>query len=288
MTQVPTTLSTAYREGRLLPFIGAGVSMGVHWPGPSGLIRGPSWRELVDEAARLLGFDDPELLRVRGEDLQILEYFREQNGGRFEPLTNWLVRDFNPPDDALKENEVLKALALLDGCNLMYTTNFDSFLERALRLNGRKVSVVSTEEEIAKAIRDGALATSTEVCQVVKFHGDLEHQDQMVVSEKDYQKRLSLSTSLDDRLKADLLGRIVLFIGYSFRDWNVSYLYHVLNDIHGDSPDRVANVRGYITVADPSHFEISLFRARRLEVIPITGNDMSNQIATLLTTIGQS
>jgi hypothetical protein len=71
-----------------VPFIGAGISMAVNWERNGQTRRGLSWRELVSHAAELLGFKDPELLRVRGNDLQILEYFRLKRG-EFADLRNW-------------------------------------------------------------------------------------------------------------------------------------------------------------------------------------------------------
>ena len=74
----PIDLKRLYRERRVIPFVGAGASMSVTWEG--GKRRGPSWGEMVNEAARLLGAD-PDLLRVRGTDLQVLEYFAIKKGG---------------------------------------------------------------------------------------------------------------------------------------------------------------------------------------------------------------
>ena len=103
----PNNLKTVYNEGRLLPFIGAGISMSIEWNVGAETRRGPSWSELVNKAADLLGFTDPDLLRVRGTDLQILEYFKQENGNS-TALTNWLVREFQPTNDALKNSSIHK------------------------------------------------------------------------------------------------------------------------------------------------------------------------------------
>lgn len=92
-------LREQYWQGRLIPFIGAGVSASVRWIQDGVEKRGPSWSEMVDQAARDLGFDDPDLLRVRGTDLQILEYFRIKNHGQLSKLTNWLYAEMRPSDD---------------------------------------------------------------------------------------------------------------------------------------------------------------------------------------------
>lgn len=275
-------LQGVYRTGGLLPFVGAGLSMSISWSTDSGSEqRGPSWRELVDQAAIQLGFTTPDLLRVRGEDLQILEYFRERNGGRLAPLSNWMVREFNAPDAVLQESPIIQALAGLKLCSTFYTTNFDDYLERGLSLCGRDVATVATELEVRSLLAERAKDPS--VCEVVKFHGDLNHPDEMVVTESDYRKRLSLATLMDDRLKSDLLGRAVLFIGYSFRDWNVSYLFHLIEQLHGPLPGAASGHRGYITVADPSDFEVRLFRRRQIGVIPVrSGAALSEDVARVV------
>jgi hypothetical protein len=61
--------------------------MGVQWMAGGELRRGPSWRELVDKAAELIGAGDPELLRFRGSDMQIVEYLRIKRGS-IQPLIN--------------------------------------------------------------------------------------------------------------------------------------------------------------------------------------------------------
>src|SRR5437879_5040927 len=121
----PQDLLDVYASGRLIPFVGAGVSMSVSWQEhPGGKTkRGPSWTELVDEAARKLGFSDPSLLRVRGTDLQILEYFELKQFG-FYPLTNWMYAEMRPPDEDLKRSVIHQKLAALKNCNLIYTTNY--------------------------------------------------------------------------------------------------------------------------------------------------------------------
>src|SRR5215208_6101854 len=130
----PSELRDHYWSSRLIPFIGAGVSMSVTWEEGGIKKRGPSWKELVDEAARKLDFDDPELLRVRGTDLQILEYFKIKKHNEFATLTNWLFAKMRPPDDALRDSIIHQRLAELKNSTLFYTTNYDDFIERSFHL----------------------------------------------------------------------------------------------------------------------------------------------------------
>ena len=52
----PEELRRRYQEGRVVPFVGTGVSMSVRWETEGGIQRGPSWSELVDRATEILGF----------------------------------------------------------------------------------------------------------------------------------------------------------------------------------------------------------------------------------------
>jgi hypothetical protein len=268
----PPELRTLYHEGRLLPFIGAGISMSVSWSEGTTIHRGPSWAELVNQASNDLGFSSPELLRVRGTDLQILEYYKTKYNSHTR-LTNWLVRTMNPPDDSLRDSPVHRELAGMTKCSMFYTTNFDDFIERAFVLNGRRCSSIAVEHD---------LSNPTEGCEIVKFHGDLNHPEQMVLSESDFEKRLKLSTPMDFRFRSDVLGKAILFLGYSFRDSNVAYLFRLVNDGLGLLPNSQFGRRAYIAVADPSDFEIRLFRSRNIHVIPINGVRLTLDVADLL------
>src|SRR5688572_23698811 len=133
-TFCPPQLRANYLEGRLLPFIGAGISRSVEWNDNGVVVHGPTWSELVDQATKDLGFATPQLARVRGTDLQILEYFKVKNSGQTAKLTNWLTRLMTPPDKAIEDSAILDALTDLDRCQLLYTTNYDNFIERAFAI----------------------------------------------------------------------------------------------------------------------------------------------------------
>lgn len=267
----PPLLRDRYREKRVLPFIGAGASMAVRWQDGNVTKRGPSWNEMVDRAATELGFS-PALLRVRGTDLQILEYYKAQNSGRIAKLSNWLLGSLRPPDQAIRDSLIHQELARLDNCELFYTTNYDDLLERNFDLNNRSYKIVAAEEQMGMR---GS-------CEIVKFHGDFNHPDKMVVTESDYQERLKLTTDLDLRFRSDLLGRVVLFVGYSFRDTNIPYIFSLFSKQFATLTGNMAGRRAFITVPDPSDFEKTLFRDRNIEVIPIRGSAMSEDVSQLL------
>ncbi len=131
----PAELKRLYGQGRVLPFVGAGASMLVKWAVLGEDRVGPSWSDMVSQAAKILGYEEAELLRMRGTELQILEYFRIKRHN-FAPLTNWMVRHMDAPNTAIQASKVHSALCRLGQCGIYYTTNYDDFLERALRASG--------------------------------------------------------------------------------------------------------------------------------------------------------
>jgi len=269
----PPELKRLYREGKVLPFVGAGVSMSVSWTDKTGNeIRGPSWAQMVNEAARILGFEDPELLRMRGTDLQILEYFAIKKKN-FAPLINWMVRNIDAPDSALTNSILHASLASLEACQIFYTTNYDDFLERSFGLFSRPSHVISTEEDMGFGKMN---------CQIVKFHGDFNNPDEMVMSERHYYRRMRLDGPMDLKLRSDLLGRAVLFVGYSFRDINRAYLFQTVNEMFRNLPNSFSGRRAYIIVQNPSDFERRLFHNRNIEVIAAYGDDRTKAASEII------
>jgi hypothetical protein len=279
MPDWPPDLRDHYRTGRLIPFLGAGVSASVTWAANEEQKKPPTWRELVDHAARELGFSDPDLLRVRGNDLQILEYFTIVRGGS-DSLVNWLVNAVNVPDEALAKSVIHEALAGCTNSQLIYTTNYDDLIERAFALHGRKAVMLAREHDFPGAFA-ASLADPT-TSQIVKFHGDLSSRERMVLTESDYEERLKLETEMDLRLRSDLLGRAVLFLGYSFSDANVSYIFELIREAFEQLPGSRYGRRAFITVADPSHFERQLFERRGIDVIAVDSSRHAEDIAELL------
>jgi hypothetical protein len=209
---------------------------------------------------------------MRGSDLQILEYLRIKQDS-MQPLINWLHASMRPSEDDLRRSVVHRALASLSDCHLVYTTNYDDFIERAMKLHGRSVVTIAAEHDLSQLLAE---------MQVVKFHGDFNRPEAMVLSERDYERRMRLEDAMDLKLRSDVLGRALLFVGYSFRDANVAYLFRLITEHFGDLPQSFAGRRAYIIYPNPSDFEQQLFHARHIQVISISGPDQAGAAAAVL------
>lgn len=202
-----------YRSKKLIPFIGAGFSKRF------GL---PTWSELIDLLAKELGWD-PRVFKLNGDFLQLCEYFVEVRcKGKVGPLRSLLDKKFSMSNEKIKASKSHMLLPKLD-FSIIYTTNFDNLIEKAYALSKKPCHVITNSSDIAD---------SEHSCpQIVKFHGTFENDESLVLTQSHYFKRLDFEHALDIKLRADILGKSLLFIGYSLQDINVRYLLYKLDQL---------------------------------------------------------
>ncbi len=207
MAQPLDELARIIRARQAILFAGAGLSMSV------GL---PSWGELISHMLEELGPDaDAE---SAASYLTLAEYYRLTRGS-IGPLRSWMDRTWSVSESAVRGSRVHELVVALD-FPLLYTTNYDNNLEVAFRLHGKRFVKVANARDIANTVEG--------VPQIVKFHGDFEDDESLVLAETDYFDRLAFDSPLDIKFKADALGRTLLFIGYSLSDLNIRLLLHRL------------------------------------------------------------
>lgn len=218
-------LRNAYAQGRLILFAGAGVSAGL------GL---PTLPQLVAEMARQLGID-PTQFQSYGEFRQLAEYYKIKKGG--DALTAWMAREWHHPTIDVAQSPVHRLIAGSDFSHI-YTTNYDRWLEAAHDAYPTPYVKIASVDDLARA-EDG-------VRQIVKLHGDLDNGAPIVLDESSYFERLSFETPLDIKLRADVLGKSVLFIGYSISDINIRLLFYKLSKIWAHYADPGARPPSYL------------------------------------------
>ena len=235
-TDMLDTLAEAVRDRHAILFVGAGLSMCL------GL---PSWRGLIEHMGKELGRDPVSFADSETDYRTLAEYYRLKKRGLGD-LTCWMAENWNATEDRLRESEAHRLIVELD-FPIIYTTNYDHNLEDALCAFGKDFVRITSVRDIAK-IRNG-------LTQIVKFHGDVDDGDSLVIGETDYFDRLRFESPLDIKLRADALGRTILFVGYSLSDLNIRLLLHRLWRTWAESGAKHDRPRSFVFMPQPSSVE---------------------------------
>ncbi|WP_158789128.1 SIR2 family protein [Granulicella sp. L46] len=194
--------------GKLIPFVGAGLSA---------RFRFPTWSGLLDLIAEDLSWD-PDVFKLSGDYLQLAEYYVAQKGSVGE-LRSKLDKLLNASDEDIIKSKAHEKLSTLN-FPLIYTTNYEDTIERAFKLHGKDCHVIANIDHLQE-MRQG-------VPQIVKFHGTFTDDESLVLTESDYFERLEFESPLDIKLRGDMLGKTLLFLGYSFSDMNIRLMLYKL------------------------------------------------------------
>lgn len=240
---------------KLILFIGAGVSKPLELP---------DWNELIGQLAKELGYNDPKVFALYGDNLTLAEYYKiaKNPSGSSTPLTDWMKKNLTIDKVRIESSAIHKEIAKLR-CSIVYTTNYEEALEEAFAAEGRKHQKIAKIEDLASIPADAI--------QIVKFHGDMNDEESIVLAERDYFERLNFDTPLDIKLRADMLTKSILFLGYSMSDINIRLLSHKLDRLWKESRNADKRPKSYIFMAQPNPIQEKIFQARG--ITPIVGED---------------
>lgn len=300
------------REGRVVPFLGAGVN--IRSPGRAG--RGvslPTGGQLSRQLAELVSYpadDDRDL-----DDLsKVTSYFVETSARSV--LRQELRAVF---DVETEPGPIHHYLASIDAPLLIVTTNYDDNMERALQRAGRPYELVvhptdrkdydasvfwwragasEPEKPVApnKLLLD--LANST---VVYKMHGTMHRNDAQwdsyVVTEDDYVEflsRMAGQSAVPSQFIRHFRSRHFLFLGYGLRDWNLRVLLRSLAMAPASAEPPVAadgsraggasddtgdeRVKSWAIQYKPSAIELELWGARDVRIFDEAIDDFTDSL----------
>ncbi|WP_437626243.1 SIR2 family NAD-dependent protein deacylase [Sorangium sp. So ce1151] len=270
LEQAALPLRQAYQEGRLIPFLGAGFSAPLQLP---------MWRELTGWMGESLGFE-PALFELHGLPPQLAGFFaRERDGGLDSFIAELRARFHAREVDERRRGSLQHKALARRRFPTIYTTNFEHHIEEALRDAGKPVVALSTFDDFARCPAQGA-------CHVIKFHGDLDRPETVVLTEAQYFSRLRLEAAPDQRLRADLLSNTFLFLGYSFSDVDIRYIWYRMEQmrIEGSPPgaQRAPSRRGYWATFGAGLIQPALLEDWHIDVIELDPNDKTKSVVDLL------
>lgn len=203
----PPALLNALRDGRLVVFAGAGVSMGP----PANL---PSFRKLAEQVAQGTG---QSIAASETDDDQFLGRLREDSV-RVHQRTAGILQSGNPKPNGLHRN-LLRLFQRTGDPVRIVTTNFDGLFEQA-----------ADAEELfrknPKVFEAPTLPLGSRFEGIVRLHGSVKEPEEMVLTHRDFGRAyLTEEDGWARRFLVSLFAKhTVLFVGYSHSDTIMTYL----------------------------------------------------------------
>jgi hypothetical protein len=254
LDHLPPPLVDDFLRGRWLPIVGTGFSRNAK--SSSGSL--PDWRGLGEALAADLNEFVPR------DAIDAISAYEEQyDWTRLIDRMGELLRI----DDA-QPGPAHEAFCRA-GFDLVITTNFDFLLERAYESIGQPCQPLLTESQLPQRPFPGQ-------AQLLKLHGDLNHPDELVATEDDFDGFLQRYP-----LKATFLGNLLItrslvLVGYSFDDADARSLWTVIRNRLGS-----LQRRGYVFLLDPTPTERARFARRNITPVTLPGADYGEAFAEL-------
>ena len=260
-------LKDRIQSGTTMLFVGAGVSRGL------GL---PDYQELIGHIAEELGYD-PQIFSTYGDYLTLAEYYLRERGS-IGPLRSWMDRTWHKDGINIGESPVHR-LIVESEYPIIYTTNYDRWLERAFDHHGRKYVKICDASDL-RLIQNG-------VPQIVKFHGDFDNDSSIVLTESSYFERLGFESPLDIKLRADMLNHSVLFIGYSLTDINMRYLFYRFEKLWDRLQRENGKPKSYIFLSRPNPVLETVLKRRGIQTVHSERDDPTEGLQVFLEELRQ-
>ena len=309
-------IADLFKEGAIVPFLGAGVNFGMRKPPDA------QWNEKTSkflpsgaELSRFLAGDSgfPSQEKQDLDDLAKVAAFYVEAAER-KTLTDQLHRFFDqdfPPCD------IHKYLTEIPAPLLIVTTNYDDLTERAFATAGREYDIVvhaNDSREVAGSVlwwKAGAAEPEPvppaklfidlkKTTVIYKMHGTVDRRskwDNYVITEDDYVdflSRMTGQTAVPALFMKTFRNRHFLFLGYGLRDWNLRV---VLRNLRGILPgaantatatdqeeqtavteEEEVTLRSWAIQFQPSDLEKGLWNARGVKIYDVDINEFVRRL----------
>ncbi len=209
-----TSFVSALKEKNAAIFAGAGFSKA------SGFV---DWKELMRDIAIDLGLDvDKET-----DLIAIAQYHINERLGNRNIINQSIIDHFTKDAEVTENHKILAELPI----TTYWTTNYDNLIERSLEAAGKTpdTKIISENICITKSKRDAV---------IYKMHGDASLPNDAVLTKEDYETYELNRSAYSIVLQADLVSKTFLFVGFSFEDPNLIYIFTRIKNLLGTKSTR--------------------------------------------------
>lgn len=242
-------------NGRASVFVGAGFSKNAN------LISGgslpPNWNQLGDLFFEKTRNHRPNMTELAYASVLRLAEDVENMYGR-DALYKLICDAVN--DDKLEPSDVHYRLLALPWNNV-YTTNYDTLLEKSLTRQGehkcRQYSVITSDQAIG--------AASPPI--LMKLHGDIDDPSSIIITEEDYRTYPSKHPAMINHIQNTIMMETMVLIGFSGNDPNFRQWLGWVRDALRDKQRKIF----LLSVEDLSDVDKMAFERKNVIVVDLNG-----------------
>ena len=234
-------IQEASKQGRLVVFVGAGVSNN------SGV---PTWSKMIHEMKNDCGADQET------DELKIAQLYKDARGEKVYMDKVKEILKYN----SVIPNDIHKAILDLNPCHII-TTNYDNLIEQEIENEFKQFDIIREDKDMPNMSYPNSL---------IKMHGDYDTHN-IVLTESDYYnygKNFPLIRSFVLSLFA---SKLVVFVGFSFADLNLKMILNDLRSVLHDSMQRVY----LISDTKPSQIVNSYYENKGINVVYLEEEDIA-------------
>jgi hypothetical protein len=196
-------------QGTATIFLGAGMSKA------AGFV---DWKGLLKDLAIELG------LKIEDETdlISVAQFHKNKNNNR-NKIDEKIVNEFTDSDVETENHRLIARLPF----NTIWTTNYDDLIEDAHTKIHKKVDVKSDVEDLF-------INKDNRACILYKMHGDKDKPNKAVLLKEDYEKYYYTHEPFISILNSEIITKSFLFVGFSFTDPNINYIFGRLTHRYSD------------------------------------------------------
>ena len=235
-------------EGHAAVMVGSGFSKNADM---DSTVKMKDWRELINDIYAEVYANEP-----KDEDLVLQSPMKmaslvEASCGR-DALDAIIKRSL--PDERVRPGKLHDMLMRLRWKDV-FTTNYDTLLERAAQNTDRYYQVVINKDDLL-------YQTSP---RIIKLHGSFPHQHPFIMSEEDFRTYPATYPEYINTVRQALIENLFCLIGFSGDDPNFLNWLGWLRDVMGDKVSPVYSITWRKNpLPEP---EVNLFKKRKIEMV---------------------
>ncbi len=239
-------IQEASKQGKLVMFVGAGVSAN------SGV---PMWSELIQGLKKEL----PDSLKNETDDLKIAQLYKDSRGYKeyIEKIKELLLHGKIAP------NPIHDAILELAPCHII-TTNYDDLIEQNIEQKFMQYHIIRKDEDLPYTQYQNML---------IKMHGDF-NVGNIVLTENDYYNYNNNFPLINAFVKSLFASKLILFIGFSFNDMNLKILLNSVSNILKENMQRIY----LLTNKDIDSIQRNYYEKKGINIVELTPEFVNEKI----------